>query len=142
MSLFGFWRRKPREVLDCSLRPTRRELLTRYMPLSAPPLEILAGDNPGRAIEYWCGSLAILVTNELVAKSGEADLTVEKMRNRLPRKNWQQQWLDGEIDLYPGSKMLPAVEARAANLAPKRPRDPKARRGPGRPRKTPATQEK
>ncbi len=123
LALANFWRRQPRAALDGSLQPTRRELLDRYVPKTAPPHEVLTGKNPTRAIEYWHGALQTLVDCGFLAKGGEAALSPEEMRAAIPGYRWQIKWLDTHVDLRPGPKMQPSVVACAGALpAPSKPR--------------------
>jgi hypothetical protein len=119
LALAGFWRRHPREALDGSLLPTRRELLTRYTPLNAPPGAVLDGNDPRRAVEYWRGALALLVEKGLVTKRGEADRSAEQMCHGLPRYAWQDPWLVEHVDLVPGPLLHEAIESIAARLRPR-----------------------
>lgn len=130
LALGSFWRRNPRESLEGSLKPTRRELLTRYPPKTGPVEELLASKNPRLAIDYWCGALAILVEKNLLQNSGEASIPVAEMRKQIPRQGWQEAWLDERVVLMPGLDMSEAVAGRAKVL-PAAP-VPKKR---GRPRK-------
>ena len=127
LSLSSFWRRQPRAALDGIIKPTRRELLERYTPRTAPPLEVLSsrtsGKNPTRAIEYWQGALQILVECEFLAREGEASLTYQQMRDALPRQEWQNHWWNGTVDLRPGPQMRDAVQACADALPAVKPRE-------------------
>ena len=122
LALANFWRRNPREATTGTLRPTRRELLDRYTPRVNPPAEVLAGDNPRRAIDCWHGALEHLVANGYVARHGETTLTLKQARDRVPRQNWQDAWLDEPVDIQPGLQMLPAIEARIAARPEQKPR--------------------
>ncbi len=121
MALAGFWRRHPREALDGSLQPTRRELLARYTPKTAPPLDVLSGNDPLRAVEYWRGALQMLVEAGLLSADGEAALGRDEMRQALRRYEWQEPWLDARVPLAPGPRMAAAIRALVA--------PPRARRG-------------
>lgn len=123
LALASFWRRQPRAALDGSLQPTRRELLDRYPPKTAPPSEVLNSKNPIRAIEYWQGALQVLVENGFLAKTGEAALSVAEMRARLPRQEWQSQWLKERVELSPGEKLQVSVEGCAKALPARKTRD-------------------
>lgn len=124
LALAGFWRRNPRETMAGTLKPTRRELLTRFTPKKAVPDDILKSTNPRRAIEYWCAALGILSGNDrqFLAREGEALRSAEQIRKTLPRKDWQEQWLNEMVDLRPGSAMEAAVRTCANSLPPKKPR--------------------
>jgi hypothetical protein len=138
LALANFWRRQPRAALEGRIRPTRRELLDRYLPKTAPAHSVLNSKDPRRAIEYWRSALQILVDNQFLACSGEAARTLDDMRQHLPRQDWQDQWLDEAVNLTPGPHMEEAVQAcanalpvtfpRSLNLAVKKRR--------GRPRKS------
>lgn len=138
LALAGLWRRKPRETLDRTIRPTRRELLSAYTPKITPPEEVLGGKNPRRALDYWSAALQLLADEGFVAKSGEATRTAREVGSALPRYFWQDGWLDEPVDLLPGPKMEEAVQRCAHNLPVLAPRNLKALpRKRGRPRKNP-----
>ena len=140
LSLSSFWRRQPRASLDGTIKPTRRELLERYTPRTAPPLEVLEGKNPTRAVEYWQGALQILVECGFLAREGAAKLTYQEMRDALPRQEWQNGWWNGTVDLRPGSQMRDAVQACADALPAVKPRElgtPKKKRRKPRPQNAP-----
>ena len=123
LSLSSFWRRQPRAALSSAIKPTRRELLERYTPRTAPPLEVLSSINPRRAIEYWQGALQILVECGFLAREGEAELTYEQMRDALPRQEWQNGWWNQTVDLRPGPQMRDAVQSCADALPVIKPRE-------------------
>jgi len=135
LALANFWRRNPRQALDGSLRPTRRELLTHYAPKIADPLQVLRGSDPQRALMYWRGALAILCDQGFLAKEGEGALSLADMKAARPRYEWQDPWLDEHVDLRPGPDMRPAVQASADALPLYKPRALAPKRKPGRPRK-------
>lgn len=136
LALLSLWRRKPRETLEGTLKPTRRELLTVYPPKGAPLDEILESNNPRRAVEYWHSALGILVEKGVLNKSGEAAVMASQVV--LPRKGWIEPWCNEQIVLAPGSALKDAVERCARNLPTLAPRDlEKPRRKRGRPRKNP-----
>lgn len=129
LSLAGFWRRNPAAAFDGSILPTRRELVDRYPPKTGPVGEILESIHNGRAIDYWCGALKLLVKSGFIGPEGEPAITAKEMRTRYPFHNWGDAWLDEGIHLHPGPKMegfIRAVNGRA--LAPSVPaRKPKKR---------------
>jgi len=130
-ALAGRWRRNPREALDGSLRMPRKELLDTFRPKEGDYIELLGSRNPIRARQYWDQAIATLVKLEFLAPVGDAAPSAKQ--SSLPRKGWQAAWLRQSLDLRPGKKMLPAVEACAKNLGPKRPRSlgpKKGKRGP------------
>lgn len=131
LALASFWRRNPREVLDGSLKPTRRELLERYPPKTGTVAEILAGDKPHRAIDYWCGALQILVGQGFIASTGEASVTASQLKSRYPRKGWAEQWLNEKIFIEPGELMKPTINDRSVAITINKPAAPKR----GRPKK-------
>lgn len=122
LALANFWRRQPRAALDSSLKPSRRELLDRYTPKAAPPMEILQGSHPRRAIEYWHGALEILVDCGFLAREGEAALSLKAMKSTVPRQDWQENWLGALVELRPGSAMSEAVQSCASALPASRSR--------------------
>jgi hypothetical protein len=138
LALAYFWRSHLREALDGTLRPTRRELLTKFTPTTADPIDVLYGTDPFRALKYWKGALDILSDSErgLLAKEGEPSRKPAEVRDALPRYEWQNEWLDDRVDLRPGPAMRPFIEELAKSLPPLRPKvlSPKKR---GRPRKRP-----
>ena len=85
--------------------------------------EILAGDKPGRAIEYWCGALQILADEGFIAKSGEALISFKEMRAVLPRQNWKDLWLDQTVDIEVGPRTKPAFEKVLQALPELKPRN-------------------
>lgn len=123
LSLSSFWRRQPRAALDGMIKPTRRELLERYMPRTAPPLEVLNSNHPRRAVEYWQGALQVLIDCGFLAKDGEALLSYQEMRDALPRQDWQDGWWNGTVDLRPGPQMRDAVQSCANALPVIKPRE-------------------
>ena len=123
LSLSSFWRRQPRAALNGAIKPTRRELLERYTPRTAPPTEILGGNDPRRAIEYWQGALQILVQCGFLEGEGEAKLSYKEMREALPRQDWQQEWWNGAVDLRPGPQIYEAVQSCADSLPVVKPRE-------------------
>jgi hypothetical protein len=117
LALASFWRRNPREAMNGSLRPTRRELLAHYAPKIAPYDEVLESNDPGRAIKYWCTALVILADTGFIARAGEAMRTVGQIREGLPRQGWKEAWLNEEVTIEPGAgAMEDAVAERAAAL--------------------------
>jgi hypothetical protein len=137
LALMSFWRRKPREFAAGSLQPTRRELLSHFAAKIAPYDEILASDNPRRAIDYWHSALQILADEGFIERTGEAAITPKEMRDGLPRKNWQAGWLDQSINIEVGAKTkpafeivlnaLPALKARDLKKKPRAKKKPKSR---------------
>jgi len=133
LALANFWRRHSQSASEGGILPTRAELLDRYKPSIAPVTQVLEGNDPRRAVEYWAGALQILVSCQFLAKEGEATLTLAQMREKLPRKKWQREWLDGRVELRPGTKMRAPIQNVASSLPPPRPVNLKRKRG--RPRK-------
>ena len=124
LSLLSFWRRKPRETINGTLKPTRRELLEHFPAKVSPHDEILNSNNPMRAITYWCDALRSLVEAGFIEKSGEATIKAKDMRNKLPRQGWKSSWLDQSVDIEPShKKMKIEVESRAKALPAEKPRD-------------------
>jgi len=116
LALANFWRRQPRAALVSTIKPTRRELLDRYTPKTAPPDEILNSKDPRRAVEYWHGALQILTDNGFLEREGEGALSLQEMRAAISGYRWQTKWLDARVDLRPGSAMRGAVQACAMAL--------------------------
>lgn len=133
--LASLWRRKPRETVAGTIKPTRRELLTTYTPKTRTVEELLATNKPRRAVEYWRDALGILVERGFIASKGEAALSVAQMLKDLPAYSWQSQWLDAPVSIAPGPKMQAPVIDRAQALPTLKPKAlPGKRRG--RPRKS------
>lgn len=116
LALASFWRRLPRESLDGSIRPTRRELLERYPPKTGSVADVLASNNPGFALQYWHGALQILVASGFIEPSGEALITLQQARASMPRQAWAQQWLNGRVDIQPKALMKDAIKSRGKAL--------------------------
>jgi hypothetical protein len=134
LALASFWRRQPQAALSGDLRPTRRELLTHFPPKVAPVEELLESVQAVRALNYWHGALRHLVESGLLADTGETLQNPQKVRTRLPPRNWQNQWLDERVLLVPGTDMRAHIEGRVKALPL-----PKPKNKGGRPRKTPKT---
>ncbi len=143
-----FCRRKPREALDGSLKPTREQLLSLFPAKETPYTEFLnenqsASRNPARLLRYWCEACKWLVERGVFAPEGEAVRTAAEMQKAFQGKyHWTQPWLQEAVDLRPGPRLRPAVEDCANGLPPAAPPAtlPPGKRRPGRPRKhTPET---
>ncbi len=128
LALMNLWRREPVRAIDGAVKPTRRELVTRYAPSKALPQEVLDSANPRRAIIYWVGALEFLVEQRILAKVGEAARSVEDTCSGLPRYGWQDQWLDEHVDLKPGPAVVDAIRGRADKLPKPKPKQLSARR--------------
>ena len=115
-ALANFWRRLPHQATGISpaLRPTRRELLTRYTPKKTLPVELLASDKPKRAVKYWRDALAMLVQAGFLSPEGEPSRSVADMLKELPKYKWQEAWLDESVDLRPGAAELDALRELAS----------------------------
>ena len=133
LGLASFWRRLPRESLDGTIKPTRRELLERYPPKTGPVSEVLNSKDPKHAVLHWCNAINMLVEVGFIEKVGEALISATQMRANLPRQDWTESWLNDTVDLRPGPQMRSAVETREKALLPASP-TPKRR---GRPQKLP-----
>lgn len=118
MSLLNFWRRN----VGKTIMPTRRELL-KLTPTQAPPKDILEGEHPKRAVEYWCKAMGELVDKNIIADTGEAKRTQADQLKDLPRKDWTNAWLDEQIDIQPATDMQIALNAIAKNKYLPRPKD-------------------
>jgi hypothetical protein len=121
LALANFWRRNPRAAFDGSIRPTRRELLDRFPPKTGTVESVLYGPHPWRAVEYWYGALKILVRSGFVAGGGEAAYTAAEKRKTMPRQEWQEDWLEENIELYPGEDMAHSLNVRALHAPEKAP---------------------
>ena len=139
LSLANFWRRQPHAALDGAIRPTRRELLDRYQSKVAPYEEILASNDPKRAVKYWFGALQILVEKEFVAREGEATRSINDIMKDMPRYGWHEAWLNESVWLRPGPVVAPSVIACVNSLPMPKPRQLKSPKKRGRPKKVPAT---
>jgi hypothetical protein len=137
LALVNLWRRQPKAIMAGTLRPTRHELLDHYLPKTALPEEILSSTNPFRARKYWSQALGILCENGFLAPEGEVITAREAAkRGSVSRQGWKRDWLQEEVYLRPGPKMLLHVQTTEKALGHIKPRDLRApnRRG-GRPRK-------
>jgi hypothetical protein len=130
LALASFWRRNPREAVEGTLKPTRRELLERYPPKTGTVEDVHSSTKPMRAVEYWCGALEILVETGLLSKTGEAAIGVKHQKDRLPRQGWFDRWLDETVELRPGPLLEEAIVGRIAALP-----NPDPPRKRGRPKK-------
>lgn len=126
-ALLSFWRRNPREQSAGLLKPTRRELLDHFAAKIAPYEEILAGNDPQRAIKYWCGALQLLADDGFIERIGEAAINAKQMRDGLPPKGWKDIWLDQIVNIEVGAKMKEAFTARVKALPALKPRDLKTK---------------
>jgi hypothetical protein len=131
LALAHVWRRNPPKALDGTLTPTRRELLTHFTPKVDPPLDVLKGDHPFRALKYWQDALGFLCERKFLAAEGEPSRKPAEVRATLPRYEWQNEWLDERVDLRPGPDMRPALEELAKSRPPESPKaiGPKTKRG-------------
>lgn len=117
IALISFWRRHPKQTASGELLPTRRELLEHIPAKNAPHYEIFNTDKPHRAIDYWCGALKILSECEFVLDEGEPSRGKDEIRKNLPRKNWQNTWLDEQVVILPGLKMQDPISVRSLVLS-------------------------
>ena len=122
LSLDNFWRRFPRESLDGTRKPTRRELLTHYPPRTGIVEDILSGPNPRYAIQYWAGALEILCEAGFLEKTGEAASSYDELRADLDGYKWQEAWLDGYADVQPSALLREALASVARGLPQSQPR--------------------
>lgn len=122
LAFMNFKRRHP----TGRLQPTRRQMLTEFTPAKSPPIEILEGNDPGRAVRYWRDALRILVERGILADAGEA-----AQPDAPAGYGWQEAWLNAKVDLQPGALLLDPVKdralARAEKALPKR-RRPRKRK--------------
>jgi hypothetical protein len=139
LTLARLWRTKPRETLAGTLRPTRRELLTRYTPKTTTVEELLSGPNPKRALKYYREAISRLAEVNFIESEGEAKCTVaDWLKLYKGQYGWQDAWLDGRADIWPGPKMRLPVQERAEALPPLKPKALKApRKRPSRPNTKP-----
>lgn len=138
------WRMKPQESSAGTFTVSRRELLMHYIPRTGPVQDVLTGNVPGRAIDFWSQALVYLVECGYLSAKGEAAEGIAKQKLNSEgqpitrRKGWQNEWLNAEVCLLPGDKMKPSVN----NLAGKQPAKPRPKlltgekRGRGRPTKS------
>jgi len=105
------------------LKPTRREMLTEFTPAKCPPIEILEGAHPGRALIYWRDALRILVERGILADAGEA-----AQPDAPTGYGWQDAWLDAKADLRPGALLLEPVKDRVLARVEKALPKPRAKR--------------
>lgn len=113
LALMDFWRRNAREYDSGTRRPSRRELLDYLAAKLAPYREVLDGNDPARAIDYWCGALQLLADAEFIDRTGEAAITARAMRKELReqrREGWQDPWLNETVEINPGRKTRPVFD--------------------------------
>jgi|GEM_PF-4149929 len=80
---------------------TRRRLFERMRP-DPDPFEILKSNDPSRARKYWDEAIEMLRLQKSVQ-------CVSKTQSILPRKGWQDAWLDEALDLRPHHKNVAAI---------------------------------
>jgi hypothetical protein len=90
------------EATNGSAPRSRRELLDQYPSKVAPYQEILASKNPRRALDYWRSAESYLRETELIE-------TVEEDAE-LPRKHWQDKWLDAPPPWKPGLRLRQTLD--------------------------------
>ena len=123
LSLANLWRRKPREALAGTLRPSRKDLLLQYLPAVSNPRDVLNSSDPRHALRYWANALNILCECRFVERKGEAALSYEQMSDAMPRQDWQQDWFYGTAELWPGP-LLSDPLLQIKNMLPEpKPRD-------------------
>lgn len=108
-----------KKVITQKFRPfTRRVLLTQLWRSDVDPKEILKGDHPERAKEYWDAAIGILRKDNIIG--------IYKEIQPLPteREGWQDAWLDQLLDIRPtGDNRKDAIEIhQSAEAARKRTR--------------------
>lgn len=143
------WRKQMQKAVDGTILLTRRELLETYPPKIAAAAEVLNGEHPKRAREYWRDALAELAAQGIVERTGAAEWQSDEVDPKdrhenkgpdgaeLPRKGWQAAWLDTPVLLHPGPFYRANLQMLLANKFNAPPRNlaataPKRR---GRPRK-------
>lgn len=130
-ALMEMWRIYPQQTIQHGIKTRRRDLLERYKPALSPVSEVLESDNPGRAIKYFYLALETLqLDHGFIEKEGEAAKTLIELKSEVKGKhNWQHDWLNTEVLLFPGknSGMYDHVRERAKALPPKKPRNLKAK---------------
>ncbi len=67
--------------------------------------------------------MQILADAQFIQRAGEATITAKEMRGALPRKNWQDVWLDQAVSIEVGQKPKPAFEKVLKALPALKPRD-------------------
>jgi hypothetical protein len=82
---------------------TRRHLFTCMRP-DPDPFELLKGNTPARAREYWDQAIAILREQKTIWVAPSAPM-------ELPRKAWADAWLDEPLDVRPHRDDLATIEA-------------------------------
>jgi hypothetical protein len=128
LSLANLWRRKPREALEGSLRPSRESLLMQYPPSVGNPRTVLNSTDPRHAVRYWATALEILVNCGFLENKGEATLSYKQMSENLPRQEWQHEWFFGTVELWPGKAMGQPLIQIARSLPEPKPQDLKRRK--------------
>jgi hypothetical protein len=81
---------------------TRRKLLYTFQPTKFAVDKILKRQNAKRdAIDFWNGALGLLSERDFIAFMGKSRF---KNESDLPLRNWQNAWLDEELDIRPHSE--------------------------------------
>jgi hypothetical protein len=81
---------------------TRRKLLYTFQPTKFAVDKILKRQNAKRdALDFWNGAFGLLDEREFFAHKGKSKFEKE---SDLPLRNWQNAWLDEELDIRPRSE--------------------------------------
>lgn len=110
---------------------TRRELLDTFPPQPTAD-EVLRGDHPQRAREYWRDAITLLKQQQVIGFYKEIGRFEDK------RKGWQGAWLDQELDVRPTEEGQTAAAEIAQRAQPLR-RARTVRRGLTRGARRPGT---
>jgi hypothetical protein len=111
---------------------TRRELLEMFPPRPSVR-DVLDGNNPSRAIEYWESAIGILKSKPkdesrqpVIAYYGPT----RDWGNDRPRKDWAGLWLDEPLDIRPAADATQALSTIAKTARTKRKRNAKLGESP------------
>jgi len=113
LALSQFWREQSanaevRQVGNDHLtarfrKVTRREIFDCILP-EPSPYNILKGSNPKHARDYWNQAIAMLQEQKFATVVGGTG-------GEYPRKDWQNAWLDEELDVRPHHGNVLAITA-------------------------------
>jgi hypothetical protein len=105
---------------------TRRKLLSQLWRSDVDPQEILNGDHPERAKEYWDAAIKMLQENGVIGYYKEEKPLQDE------RQGWQDEWLSQPLDIRPtGESRMDAMKInKSATAARKRGRRKSATKTP------------
>lgn len=111
LAYLNWSRRRIAQALEGVDLPSRQELLDSYPSKVAPFREVLASNNPLRALTYWQTAEALLREAQIIE-------TEAKLYQPKTRKGWQEIWLAQSPDWKPGPLLRPVLEVLATRRFP------------------------